>query len=168
MKKIYNLTLLIILITSCNSLPKNYVIPYILSIDVENSINSNIKDIDKKNISFYLEILPENQYKIHLLKYKINESYSFSNRKIFINDRFFPLIFDLDYKFHVKMIDYYPIVSKFTDESERNLTTFKMPTTEERFINKSLYIKDRILPRFEMTTFWIFDNSGKLLETNSK
>lgn len=167
MKKVF-LILIIINLYSCSSVKKRNVIPYILSIDAENSIYQKIKNQNKEEVEFYFERLSENKNKIHLRVNKSNEKDEISNRKLFINDCFYPLIFDLDYLFYVKLKNNYPIVSIFEDEKELKSNEIKMPSIEERVKNKMLYIKDAKKYIIDFSIYWLVDNNGNLLETNSK
>ncbi len=164
--KIYIIALLIItqFLSNCSS-QRNAVIPYILGIDTENSIYQSIKGNDK-NISFYFEHLSKDKYKIHLAK--SDNKFLASNRKLFINDKFYPITLDTDYSFYVKSENNYPIISKFEDEDEKKSNVIKIPDISERLKNKSLYLKDKITLNIDWSIYWIIDGNGNLLETNSK
>jgi hypothetical protein len=168
MKKTIILIIFSLVVTNCSTIPKNNIIPYLLSIEAESSIYDNIKNSNKDSIAFYFERLSDNKFKVHLLKEGILDEYSVSNRKLFINDKFYPLIFDIDYKFYVKMKNSYPIVSKFENEDEKKSVSITMPNINERMKNRLLYIRDGRYPRIELSIYWIVDNKGNLLETNSK
>jgi hypothetical protein len=167
MKKIITLIVICIVFWNCSTRRNEKVIPYIVSIDAENSIYQTIKDLKQNGIVFYFENVEDKKFKIHLIQDEV-DIYSFSNRKLFINDRFYPLVFDNDYKFFVKMENGYPIVSKFEDETERNSSVIKMPSIDERMKNKQLYIKDSKKNIIDWSTYWVVDERGNLLETNSK
>jgi hypothetical protein len=167
MKKSLYLTLVLILILSCSTLKTNKVIPYLVSIEAENSIYQAINNLNKEKIAFYFENLSDGKFKVHLIKDGINDKYSFSNRKLFINDKFYPIIFDNDYKFFVKTENNYPIISKFEDESEKKSTVVKMPSIYERIKNRNLYIRDSKINIIDFSIYWIVDTKGNLVETNS-
>ena len=164
MKKILTFGILCILF-GCSSIPKETVIPYILSIEAEQSIYKTIQMDKTKTALFFVERIEMKKFKFHLLDSDNNVA---SNRKLFVNDRFYPLIFDTDYTFFVKMEGNYPIVSKFENVDEKKSHIVKMPEISERVKNKSLYLKDFKLPLMENTIYWIVDEKGNLLETNAK
>lgn len=166
MKKLFICIIITFTFLGCATISRSKVIPYILSIEAENSIYQKIKDYDKNKIAFYFERIEKNKNRIHLLKDGINDKYSFSNRKLFINDRFYPLIFDNDDNFYVEMVNNFPVVFKFEDETEMKSNKFKMPNIEERIKNKNLYIKSMIKRLIEISTNWVVDDNGKLIETN--
>ncbi len=145
---------------------KNTIIPYILDINTENSIYQYIKEKKQDSIAFYFERLENDKFKIHLSQK--SRSAADSNRKLFINDKLYSIIFDMDYIFYVKAKDDFPIVTKFKDYREREFDIVKMPNIEERIKNKSLYAKDQIKSIIDWSTFWVVDQNGKLIETNSK
>lgn len=151
-------------LSNCSS-QKNVVIPYILAIETESSIYQSIKGNDK-NVSFYFEHLPENKYKIHLSTG--DTKFLAFSRKLFVNDKLYPIIFDADYSFYVKSQNNFPTISKFENEDERKSISIKMPDIAERLKNKSLYIKDVKTNNMDWSTYWIVDANGNLLETNSK
>lgn len=167
MKKLLYLAFVLITTLSCSTLQTNKIIPYLVSIETENSIYQMINNLNKEKIVFYFENLPDSKFKIHLFKDGMNNKYSFSNRKLFINDRFYPIIFDTDYKFFVKTENNYPIISKFEDESEKKSNVVKMPSINERIKNRNLYIRDSKINIVDFSIYWIIDAKGNLLETNS-
>lgn len=168
MKKIIFLIAVCVALYSCSATHNEKTIPYLVSIEVENSIQQAISNLNKESVAFYFENLPDYKFKIHLMVDGIKDRYSFSNRKLFINDKFYPLIFDNDYKFFVKMENGYPVVSKFEDDTERKSTIIKMPSIDERIKNKQLFMKDSKINNIDWSTFWVVDDKGRLLETNSK
>lgn len=157
--------LLALSLSNCTS-QKNVVIPYVLNIEAENSIYESIKNMNNDNISFYLEHLKDNNIKVHLSN--VDVRFQHSNRKLFINDKFYPLVFDTDYKFYGEVKDNYPVIIKFEDEYERKSVSIKIPKLEERLKNKSLYLEKVVIYNIDWSTFWVIDNNGKLLETNSQ
>lgn len=168
MKKIIVLIIISFTFYNCSSVYTEKVIPYSVSIESENSIYHTIESLNQNNISFYFETLEDNKFKIHLITDGINGNYFFSNRKLFVNDKFYPLVFDTDYKFFVRMKDNYPIISKFEDDTEKKSTVIKMPEIEERVKNINLYLKDSKRKIIDSSTYWVVDVKGNLLETNAK
>lgn len=168
MKNIIYLLLTCFVFSSCSSIKHKKVIPYFISTESEFSIYENIKNLKKDHIVFYFENIGDKKFKIHLFNDNVEDQYSFSNRKIFINDTFYPLIFDTDYIFFVKTKNNYPVISKFNDDSERNFSIIKIPNIEERVKNSVQYLKDTKYNIIDFSTYWIIDNKGKLIETNSK
>jgi len=165
MKKI--LVLILILILSKANAQSDSIIPYLLDIETESSIYQFIKSQKKQDsIAFYFEKLKNDRIKIHFTQKSLRTADS--NRKLFINDKFYSIIFDTDYQFYVKAENDFPIITKFKDDREREFKIVKMPDIEERLKNKSLYVKDGIRNIIDWSTFWVVDQNGKLIETNSK
>jgi len=124
------------------------------------------KSKKQDSIAFYFEKLKNDRIKIHFTQKSLRTADS--NRKLFINDKFYSIIFDTDYQFYVKAENDFPIMTKFKDDREREFKIVKMPDIEERLKNKSLYVKDGIRSIIDWSTFWVVDQNGKLIETNSK
>jgi hypothetical protein len=166
MKKILILLTLTFLY-SCSSLKaRQNIIPYLFDIQTEKSIYDNIFSFKNDGtVGFYLEYLQDSTYKIHLFK-GIDKKLEITNRKLFVNDRFYPLIFDTDYIFHIDTKDNYPIVS--SEEKLNEEKTIKIPTIIERKKNLDLYGYGKKLLIIDNSVYWIIDKKGKLLETNSK
>jgi len=167
-KKILLLSILGFVFSNCVAQNMEKAIPYLFTIDTENSIYKYIKESKKDSIAFFMESMPNEKYKIHVFLDGIQENYSFSNRKLFINDRFYPLILDTDYFFYVKMENDFPVVSKFEDESERKSNVIRMPDIKEREKNKSLYLRDEKIKLICLSVYWIIDKKGNLIETSIK
>ena len=164
MKKI--LVLILILILSKANAQSNSIIPYLLDIETESSIYQFIKSQKQDSIAFYFEKLENDRIKIHFTQKSSRKADS--NRKLFINDKFYSIIFDTDYQFYVKAENDFPIITKFKDDREREFKIVKMPNIEERLKNRFLYVKDGIKNIIDWSTFWVVDQNGKLIETNSK
>ena len=164
MKKI--LVLILISILSKANAQSNSSIPYLLDIETESSIYQFIQRQKQDSIAFYFEKLENDRIKIHFTQKSLRTADS--NRKLFINDKYYSIIFDTDYQFYVKAENDFPIITKFKDDREREFEIVKMPNIEDRLKNKYLYAKDGIKQLIDWSTFWIVDQNGKLIETNSK
>ena len=164
MKKI--LVLILISILSKANAQSNSIIPYLLDIETESSIYQFIQRQKQDSIAFYFEKLENDRIKIHFTQKSLRTADS--NRKLFINDKYYSIIFDTDYQFYVKAENDFPIITKFKDDREREFEIVKMPNIEDRLKNKYLYAKDGIKQLIDWSTFWIVDQNGKLIETNSK
>lgn len=167
MKSKFYVILLIVLLKffSACSVRQNVFIPYILGLEAEQSIYQAIEH-NEKNISFYFESLLGKKYKVHL--YDRKDIFSSSQRKLFINDKFYPIVFDTDYKFYVKLQNNFPTIRKFENYEERKSNYVRIPSIEERLKDNSLYLKDVITNNIDWSTYWIVNEDGDLLETNSK
>ena len=153
MKKI--LVLILISILSKANAQSNSIIPYLLDIETESSIYQFIKSQKQDSIAFYFEKLENDRIKIHFTQKSLRTADS--NRKLFINDKYYSIIFDTDYQFYVKAENDFPIITKFKDDREREFEIVKMPNIEERLKNKYLYAKDGIKHLIDWSTFWIVD-----------
>jgi hypothetical protein len=162
MKRILKFSLLILVI-SCST-KKNVIIPYLLDLSTEKSVYKEIIN-SNKNIVFYFESLPENKIKIYLVSLYDNDFLS-TNRKLFINDKFYPVIFEHDYSFYSNLGNDGKPVTAF----EVNKYKFKdipIPTIQEREKNPDAYGYKRKLIIIDNSIYWIIDKKGKLIETNS-
>jgi hypothetical protein len=120
----------------------NAIIPYVFKIETENSIYEFIKDKKQDSIAFYFERLESNKIKIHLIK-KSRRSAD-SNRKLFVSDKYYPIIFDTDYMFYVKSDNDFPVVTRFKNDRERESEIVILPNIDESLKSKTLYLKDGI------------------------
>ena len=162
MKKIILSTIIALIANACYSQDK--IISYILDIEAENSIYQFIKNDSNDEKAFYFENIGQKRIKIHLRKPFIDSSYS--NRKLFINDKLYPIIFDTDEYFYVKSENSFPIINKY--DKNGNPEFIKMPSISERMKNRDLYGKSQKHSIIDWSTYWIVDEKGKLIETNLK
>jgi DNA-binding LytR/AlgR family response regulator len=111
MKNIILLVFLTSFIIGCGSSKLNKSIPYLLPDSVESKLYNVIKDEPEYNFAFYLIHEKDDIYKIIMLRnkqkdYKAIDSFDYikkSNRKVFINNKFYPLVFRSDYIFGTDM-----------------------------------------------------------------
>ena len=140
--------------------------PYFLSTDAEYSIFKFIQNENKDEIEFRINEITENRiiFEVFTNRKQINNS----NRKLFIDDRFYPINFMTDNFFRVIMEKDFPVIHK-VDENGENQIRMKMPSVTERIKNKELY-RDNTKPIIYCgkSIYWIVDKDGNLLETNSK
>ncbi|GEP52818.1 hypothetical protein FNO01nite_34900 [Flavobacterium noncentrifugens] len=173
-KAIENMKRKIILIISialsfaCKAQNRDKIIPYLIGIEAENEIYQFMKGAKNDSVAFYMESLPNEQYKIHFIREGIQTPNAVSNRMLFINDRFYPLILESDYTFYVKMENQIPTIRKFENEDEKKLLYIKIPTINERMKDKNLIVKDKRIPLYELTVNWIIDNNGNLVSSNKR
>lgn len=164
MKKILNFGFVLLLI-SCTSVKDNLnVIPYIIDMSSEKSIYEEIIKKDNKNVVFYIEHLPDSTLKLHLLN-SVDKEFLITNRKLFINDKFYPIIFDTDYLFYSEMKEGHPIISFEVDKN--SYRDIAMPSLKERENNPELYGYKKKSILIDSSLYWIIDKKGKLLKTNS-
>ena len=156
------LIFLLFLLTSNLIAQENTIIPYILNIQSEKAIYDHIEFKDKDSISFLLEHLDGNKFKIHLTT--IDSRFAKSNRKLFVNDRFYPLYFRTDDSFYVELINDFPVVSKMLNDTENS--EIPIPSIAERLKDQSSYWKTRIYTIIDLSAYWIINEKGQLLETN--
>jgi len=161
-----NIIIIAILLTSfCLwKISAQNTIPYLVNLETEKSIYKEILNMPKEDISFLLENLSDKTFKIHLIIFKSNDL-QITNRKLFVNNEFYPLIFYTDYLFYTKLKDDKPIVS--FEESKNVYKDIAIPTIEERKKNSHLYSLKRKSIIIDNSIYWIVDNKGDLMETNS-
>jgi len=105
------LVLLLLLLISCHSSKKMVsddrnrgTIVYIIRYDVEELLRKEISNNDK-NIFFYIKEEGYRTFRISIGRSKSKFAANFvskTNRKLFLNDKFYPVIFDLDFIFASK------------------------------------------------------------------
>ena len=112
MKNIIKLGVLILFIGGCQSANIYKNIPYILPHSVESQLYQIVKEYPDKIFSFRLAKESNEIYKINVIENKNEEeikaidSFDYiekSNRKVLINDSFYPLVFESDYVFGTDM-----------------------------------------------------------------
>ncbi|WP_152640794.1 hypothetical protein [Flavobacterium sp. 316] len=165
MKKM-NKIIITILITAFCLLKINAqnTIPYLVNLETEKSIYKEILNKPKEDIAFLIENVSDKRFKIHLISFKDKEI-QLTNRKLFINDEFYPIIFYTDYLFYTQLKDNKPLVS--FEESKNVYKDISIPTIEEREKNNHLYGLKRKSIIVDNSIYWIIDDKGKLVETNS-
>ncbi|MGV3460638.1 MAG: hypothetical protein ACO1N9_09325 [Flavobacterium sp.] len=159
MKKL-QLLLLFVTLVNCSSKKDAGFIGYLLSIDTEKSIYGELLKRNKnKPAIFYLEHLPDSKIKIHLIEQ--SGDFTSTNRKLFINDKYYPLIFETDYLFYTELKDGFPIVTTDKPVIKKSISSIK-----ERTENPDAYGIIKKVLVIEHSTYWIIDKKRKLLETN--
>lgn len=155
---------LFLLFVSCSSVKNNKdIIPYLIDLSAEKSIYEEIKKSSDQNIVFFVEHLPDSTLKFYMIS-SIDKELLKTNRKLFINNKFYPLLFDTDNFFSTRMKNSVPIVSfEFEKNSYKEIP---IPTIEEREKNPELfgYKKTRII--IDNSIYWIVDKKGKLIKSN--
>lgn len=152
-----------LLFFGCSSVKKIAVIPYVVDLNTEKSMYNEILKSDK-SIAFYIEHLSDETLKFHLITPNDKEFLQ-SNRKLFINDKFYTLIFDSDYWFYSKMEVDKPEVSF---EAVKNVSKdMPFPSIQEREKNSEVYGYKKKSIIIDNSIYWIVDKKGKLLKTNS-
>ena len=152
----------LLLLFGCSSNKYTNTIPYLISLDAEKSIYNKISKLENNSVMFYFEHLPNLNYKIYLVSRIGKNEFSSTNRKLFINENFYPIIFDTDYQFYSKLKEGYPTVL-LEDKKE-----IKIPIISEREKNVDLYGYNRKNLIIDNTYYWVIDKKGKLVESNTE
>ncbi|KFF03183.1 hypothetical protein [Flavobacterium reichenbachii] len=163
MKNIINLGFLF-LFTGCSSINTKDIIPYFIGFDAEKSIYEEVSKSTEKDVVFYIEHLADTTLKFHLINSRDND-FLITNRKLFINDRFYPVIFDTDYLFYSEIKNGHPIIS--FEVKKNTYEDISIPSIEEREKNIELYGYKKKLLIIDNSIYWVVDKKGKLLHTNS-
>lgn len=98
-----------------------------------------------------------------ILNHYENREFLKTNRMLFINDKFYPIVFETDYLFYAVLNedDNKPILGG------ANGIDISMPTIREREKMEFYDLKKKKLI-FDHYTYWIIDTiTGKLIETNA-
>lgn len=163
MKNIFNVILISALFSACSSKKSNSIIPYFLNIDTEKNIYKKIQKFEQEDVVFYLEIISKNSYKLHLIKSKGEEDFMKTNRKLFINDRFYPIIFETDYNFFIELKKDFPVVTKFRNELDGKGEKINIPPIEIRDKERDLFSYPKKQLILDNSIFWLIDNRGKII-----
>ena len=136
-----------------------------LDIDTELSIYNEIKRTDF-DFAFYVSSESDSTYSFKLVRCSKNEMVSRTNRKLFVNDRYYPIIFNTDYIFYSKTSKNMPLVAKSLSRySEKEVAT---PPIDERYKNKDTYSRMAARPLWHNYAYWVVDIHGKIIETNTE
>ncbi|TPN84383.1 hypothetical protein [Aquimarina algicola] len=132
---------LAILLISCKSTKTNNTfIPYELPFETEKVIYEEIQKLQGKykHVAFTFDFNDDATIDVYMRTFKnsLSEYLKLSNRKVFINDQFYPLSFNLDQRFQMEMKKDIPIIEKhcWTNVRPRSETyeTIPLPNIEER------------------------------------
>ncbi|WP_348825749.1 hypothetical protein [Flavobacterium aestuarii] len=160
--------ILFICIIICSGLlnAQEQTIPYLLDWETENSIYQylELKKANKDSVVFIFENLDREKVKIHISKK--SQNFQKSNRKLFINDRLYPIIFEMDYWFYTETKNDFPIISKETSNYKSEFVP--IPNLKERKQNAEKYAYRKLINIIDWSIYWIVDRKGKLVETNTK
>ncbi|WP_234859292.1 hypothetical protein [Aquimarina aquimarini] len=145
MRKLASLSLLITFIifnvSSCKSIQdknKNFI-PYLLPLKIERAVFNGISYIpSKKKIAFYFDF--KDNGTIDIWADTFSQGYDqitkLSNRKLFINDKFYPLTFSSDETFQAILEDGHIVVKKNCYYHKPNrkevITKINLPILSER------------------------------------
>jgi hypothetical protein len=162
MLKIWRISLLLLLV-ACSTTKRSTVIPYVVDLNTERSIYNEILK-EKKDIAFLVEFLPDETLKFHLITPNDKEFLK-SNRKLFINDKFYPIIFYSDYWFYSKMKADKPVVS--LEEQKNIYKEIPMPDIREREKDPGAYGYPKKILILDHGIYWIVNKKGELIKTNS-
>lgn len=147
---------------SCSSVKQQSII-YLLDKTAEKSIYDKINKNDVKSIAFYMMNSSDSTYRLYLMEDFNDDFILKTNRKLFINNQSYPLVFETDYLFYSETKDNTPIISVDDNENEQRKIT--IPPIDERYKNSDIYSFPR---RYLMihSYFWVIDIHGKLVEPN--
>ncbi|WP_374172832.1 hypothetical protein [Flavobacterium tructae] len=164
MKNIFSLGFLLLFISCTAIKTNNALIPYVIDIGAEKSIYNEISKVKHRDVIFYIEHLSDSTLKFHLINSNGND-FLRTDRKLFVNDKFYPIIFDTDYLFYSEMKDGKPIVS--LEIKKNSYEEIPIPSIEEREKNPELYGFRKKSIMIDNSVYWILDKKGKLLKTNT-
>ncbi len=145
MRKLVISKMIIVLITllliGCKSTQDktDRFIPYLLPLETEKAIFQEISYLSsEKKIAFYFDFSNSGRIDIWVDTFSngYNQTVKTSNRKIFINNKFYPLVFSLDEVFKAELKNGDIIVQKncYYHKPDRKeiITTVSIPTLSER------------------------------------
>lgn len=155
MKKIILLVMILFTVGSCKSTKVSESIIYFLPRAVEEELFKIISKQKEMDYCFYLLSKSEYKYEIFIIEDKLKNNFNTvnkyryvdnTNRKLLVNDKFYPLIFATDYTFGTDLRK-----TKLKNLSERN----QIDKKEDGYI---LYKIDVLLHGKSI----IFDNKGNI------
>ncbi|SCY14828.1 hypothetical protein SAMN02927916_1272 [Flavobacterium anhuiense] len=164
MKNIFRLSFVLLFISCTTIKTNNTVIPYLVDIGAEKSIYNEISKNRDRDVVFYVEHLSDSTIKFHLISSNGND-FLRTDRKLFVNDKLYPIIFDTDYLFYSEMKDGKPIISM--EVTKNSYEEIPIPSIEEREKNPELYGFKKKSIMIDNSIYWILDQKGKLLKTNT-
>ncbi|MHC5310907.1 hypothetical protein ACYSNM_12755 [Myroides sp. LJL116] len=108
---------------------------------------------------FFVEFMSDSMLKFNLIDID-NRELLLTNRMLFINDKFYPIVFETDYFFNTEVKDFKPVVLNERDKE------IAMPSLKDRKKNIEKYgYKKRVLI-IDNSLYWIVNKKGELIETN--
>lgn len=116
---------------------KNDFIPYLLPLKTERVIYNKIKTIPKeKHIAFSFHYNGDGTINVYvdIFSKGIDKEHKLTNRKLFINDQFYTLVFNLDETFRAELKDDNIIVEKVCSprKGEETFEKINIPNLSER------------------------------------
>ncbi len=128
-------------------------IPFLLPIDTEQALYDEIKtlfsDKVKLGVTFQFTSTGAIDVYINVFRKGYDRGHTLTNRKIFINDTFYPLVFEVDDTFFAVAKGGFPIwnVSRTDPENKRNdiVTEEKIPSLEERKKLRAIYQRSNVI-----------------------
>jgi len=155
MRKVFLLVILLFTIGSCKSTKVSEPITYFLPRAVEEELFKIISEQKEIDYCFYLLSKSEYKYEIFIIEDELNNNFKSvnkyryvdnTNRKLLVNDKFYPLVFATDYAFGTDLRK-----TELKNLSERN----QIDNEEDGYI---LYKIDVLLHGKSI----VFDNKGKI------
>jgi len=128
-------------------------IPYLLPIDTEQALYDEIKILllDKVELGLTFQFISTGAIDIYINIFRkgYDRDHVLTNRKVFINDTFYPLVFKVDDTFFAVAKGGFPIwnVSRTDPENKRNdiFTEEKIPSLEERRKLRAVYQRSNVI-----------------------
>lgn len=153
MKTLNVIIILLLFISGCKTTKIEESIPYILPRNIEWKLFNIMNKNDNRISCFYLIQKDEGKFEIYIIDgdFKTLNGYKYvekSNRKVLVNDKFYPLVFNSDYIFGTSSNK-----MKIINLSERD----RIDKEEEGYILHRTYV---LLHHQSI----IFDNKGKIYD----
>ncbi|RKN77817.1 hypothetical protein [Ulvibacterium marinum] len=171
MRKLINFTILCLILSGCASNIKKSRITYLFPVETENSISEFLKGQKSKFAVFYFERVKDNPTtKVHVETFKSKEALetalsnsTLGNRYVFIDYKYYPVLFDYDFKFYSNEKNGKPQVSVI-NEANGNQEEKDIPALTYRMKNQHLIGYKKNIRIIDWSNYVIIDDKGNIVE----
>lgn len=140
---------------------------YLLSMEAEYSIYSYISKYNEYECFFLFEFLDDNKIKIHLRDKKGYKDFLPSNRKLYIDNKYYDIMFKTDFSLFVATKNDVPQVW-YGDNPKKKLDQYiDIPSVSVRKSKPENFGYERKLNIIDLSIYWIVNSHGDLIESNS-
>jgi hypothetical protein len=140
---------------------------YLLSTEAEYSIYSYISKYNEYECFFLFEFLDDNKIKIHLRDKKDYKDFLPSNRKLYINNKYYDIMFKTDFSLYIGTKNDVPQVW-YGDNPKKKLDQYiDIPNVSVRNSKPENFGYERKLNIIDLSIYWIVNSQGDLIESNT-
>ena len=140
---------------------------YLLSIEAEYSIYSYISKHNEYECFFLFEFLDDNKIKIHLRDKKGYKDFLPSNRKLYIDNKYYDIMFKTDLSLQIASMNDVPQVWYGNNSKKKLDQNINIPSISVRNSKPENFGYERKFQILDLSVYWIVNHQGDLIESNS-